>query len=406
MNYTFPEILHLDDALRAINGSDEFIVAEREWGYVVNYVVSTESTFPEVKNEEHTSAAMKVSALHSAIRRECRGLLFDKQGKIMSRRLHKFFNVNERYETLFYRIDFNLPHVILEKLDGSMITPIKMPDGIIRWGTKMGLTDVAMGAEEFVANHVQYDTFAEQCMDVGMTPIFEWCSRKQRIVVDYPVDRLILTAMRHNVTGKYISYHDLKWYGDINNIEVVKSYPGTPESMTHLVNETRDAEGIEGWIIRFDDGHMLKVKGEWYVRIHKTKDALTQEKNIVNLIVNEKIDDTKAFMLDDDRARVEKFEHVFWEGVQESIERYERYYQLVLSSGLDRVEYAKKWMPTIKPQDSFAPTYVFARFDNKDSRELILNQIKRNIGTSTKLETVRHLWGDHQWNYANIEQDA
>ena len=42
----------------------------------------------------------------------------------MSRRLHKFFNFNERPETSIENIDFSQRHWILEKLDGSMITAI------------------------------------------------------------------------------------------------------------------------------------------------------------------------------------------------------------------------------------------------------------------------------------------
>jgi RNA ligase len=374
MKYQFPEIRHLDDVRSAVEGSDEFIIAERDWGYVVNYVAAMIDTFPAVEDD-----------LNAAIRRECRGLLFDTEGKIMARRLHKFFNVNERDETQFHKIDFNQPHVILEKLDGSMITPMLMPDGeTIRWGTKMGITDVAMGAELFVANHPQYECLAEDGLDNGFTPIFEWCSRKQRIVVDYPEDRLVLTAIRNNVTGEYHSYDRLVRAAATYNVEVVKTYPGTAESMSHLIEETRGAEGIEGYIIRFDDGHMLKIKGEWYVKLHKVKDSLSREKDVIDLIINEKLDDVKPFMLED----------------ASSVDRYERYYQTVLSSGLDRREFAQRWMPTIQPQDPFAPTYVFARFDNKGSRDLILNQIKRNISTSTKLETVRYLWDDHKWEYA------
>ena len=168
----------------------------------------------------------------------------------MARRLHKFFNINERKETQFHEIDFNQPHGILEKLDGSMITPVRMPDGTIRWGTKMGVTDVAMGAEEFVAKHTQYDQFARVLLDnMGITPIFEWCSRKQRIVVDYPVDRLVLIAARETVTGKYYSLRWLQQFGEMFDIEVVNTYTGTAASMAHLMEETKDAEGIEGHVI-------------------------------------------------------------------------------------------------------------------------------------------------------------
>ena len=232
----------------------------------------------------------------------------------MSRRLHKFFNVNERDETQSHLIDLSEPHVILEKLDGSMITPVMTHvDGVkvMRWGTKMGLTDVSAGPEEFVKNHQHIAQFALWLMESGFTPIFEWCSRKQRIVIDYPVDRLVLIAVRNTITGQYDSYTRMVEYGTNFGIDVVKAYKGTAENMELLLAETRDLKGAEGYVIRFHDGHMLKVKAEEYCRFHKTKDSMTLEKNIVDLLVNDKVDDTKAFMMDEDRVRVEEFEDKF-----------------------------------------------------------------------------------------------
>lgn len=392
MDYQFPRIERLEDVLPAIEGRDEFVVAQREWGTVVNYVVSMADTFPEVNNEM------------DAVRRECRGILFYPDGRIMSRRLHKFFNVNERDETAAHKIDLGRPHVILEKLDGSMITPVFTAAGV-RWGTKMGITDVSMQAEVFVAKNPQYAVLADECLDRGLTPIFEWCSRKQRIVVDYPADRLVLIAMRDNVTGAYASYDELRAWCEQYGIEVVKAYAGTTANMEHLITETRAAEGIEGWIIRFDDGQMLKVKGDWYVRIHKTKDNLTLEKNVIDLIVNEKIDDVKPFMLDEDRERVEQFEAEFWKGVAYQVELYDRYWASVQAAGMDRKTYALNWMPTIQANDSFAPQFVFGKFGDKDSRQMILDQIRKNVNTQTKIDSVRHLWNGARWNY-NFEGDA
>lgn len=51
--------------------------------------------------------------------RECRGLIFNKEtGKVVARRLHKFFNIGESEETQANKIDFSLPHVLVEKVDG------------------------------------------------------------------------------------------------------------------------------------------------------------------------------------------------------------------------------------------------------------------------------------------------
>ena len=52
MRYEFPEIRHLEDVRAAIEGRDEFIIAERDWGYVVNYMVNVTETFPEVTDDQ------------------------------------------------------------------------------------------------------------------------------------------------------------------------------------------------------------------------------------------------------------------------------------------------------------------------------------------------------------------
>jgi RNA ligase len=418
MDYQFPRIECLDDVLPAIEGRDEFIVATREWGTVVNYMVSMADTFPEVRDEDYWCPGCKLpmsetagcgsqrcpdSVNLAAIRRECRGILFYPDGRIMSRRLHKFFNVNERDETAAHRIDLGKQHVILEKLDGSMITPVFTASGI-RWGTKMGITEVSMQAEEFVARNPQYAQFAEWCETMRLTPIFEWCSRKQRIVVDYPEDRLVLIALRGTMTGEYKQYCDLVVLGDRFGIEVVRAYAGTTENMEHLIAETRAMEDAEGWIIRFDDGQMLKVKGDWYVRIHKTKDNLIWEKNVVELLINEKMDDVKPYMLDEDLKRVDSFETDFWIGINGMVNWYEEYFQAVLAMDADRKQFAQSMMPSI-PKGSFLPQFVFGRFDGKDPRELIINHIKKNCGTQTKVDSVREMWGGAKWTY-NFDGDA
>lgn len=193
MNYQFPEIRSIHDVLPHIEGRSEFIVAEREFGTVINYMVSMADTFNMDGPED----------IGGAIRRECRGLKFYPDGTIAARTFHKFFNMGEREETQPHLIDFSRDHTIMTKLDGSMIHPMKVGDRI-RWMSKMGITDVALQAEEFVSVNTKYLAFASWCIDNSMTPIFEWCSRKQKIVIDYPEDSLTLLAVRDNITGEYL----------------------------------------------------------------------------------------------------------------------------------------------------------------------------------------------------------
>jgi RNA ligase len=331
-------------------------------------------------------------------------MLFDKAGNISARRLHKFFNVNEKEETLSTTIDFSQPHSILEKLDGSMVTPIQV-DSHIRWGTKMGVTDVAMNAEVYVALNPQYSEFADFIMSWDSTPIFEWCSPKNRIVVEYPHDRLVLIAIRDNVSGEYRSYQNMCDLAALHGIEVVKAYPGSASSMQQLLDNTKELQGAEGYIIRFDNGHMVKVKGEWYVRIHKVKDSLSQEKNIIDLLVNDKIDDIKPHMLESDKKHLERFETSFWEGINNQVIIYGNYFNAVISSGLDRKGYAQNWMPTIIKQDPHAPSIVFGCFDGRDIRTMILDIIRKNCATRNRIDSVRQLWGGHHWHYGFNGED-
>ena len=320
MNYSFPKITHIDDVLLAIKDSPEFIVAEKDGYKVVNYVVATHETFPAVNTVQMVQNWDVSEPIYetendyfAALRRECRGLVFDMEGNLINRRYHKFFNVNERDETQLDRIDWNKPHVILEKLDGSMVSPCRVRNHV-RWMTKMGVTDTSMEAETFVSKNPQYALLARHYLENGFTPVFEWCSNKNRIVLDYPEDRLVLTAMRENVSGNYLLQDALEAIGSRYGIEVVEAYQHGDDEIVDQVRKWEDTEGV---VVRFEDGHMVKVKSDWYVRIHKVKSLLGQERDVVKLILNNELDDLLPVLPKEDVERVEKFQ-------KEMIERLEK----------------------------------------------------------------------------------
>src|SRR6478609_139429 len=99
------KIEHINDVLPHIEGRPEFIVAERPGYKVIDYNVAFFDSFDD------------------PMRLECRGIKFDAKGKILARPMHKFFNVGERPDTQPELLDFSKPHIITEKLDGSMIHP-------------------------------------------------------------------------------------------------------------------------------------------------------------------------------------------------------------------------------------------------------------------------------------------
>lgn len=302
--YDFPEIKTLNDVLPHIEGVDGIIHVVKEGYSVINYVINTPEVFPNFGEGRDFTAA---------VRRECRGLIFNEDGVLISRPFHKFFNLGEREDHIFENVDFTEDFVIMEKLDGSMIRPIWFPNGEYRLATKMGITDVSMQAEVFVSMMGSYfknrfERFLAACNIRKLTPIFEWCSNSNRIVLDYPEDRLVLTAIRSNVYGTYYSHEDMKrWAGEYLN-DIVKCLD---TSLHNILNVAKTEENEEGYIFRFKSGHMIKQKLEWYVLRHRSKDLICREKNVVEMIVNDAMDDVIPLLCNEDRARVEKYHKDF-----------------------------------------------------------------------------------------------
>lgn len=369
MHYKFPEIRTLDDVLPHIEGRSEFIVAEREFGTVVNYVVAMADTFDMAGPDD----------LGAAIRRECRGLIFGLDGKIMSRPYHKFFNVNEREETQVHMIDMTKPHVIMEKMDGSMIRPLRM-NGMIRLATKMGVTDIAIESERLLDAN-QYD-WLEYMMDDGLTPIFEYIAPTNKIVIDYSEPKLILTAVRNTITGTYIK--NIQFGAPF---EVVPQYGSVDGGLSEYIARAREMQGREGDIIRFADGHMLKIKNDWYVRIHKTKDLIRTDRNIADIIVNEQLDDVLPLLDENDYQIVCAYEKRFDDAIHNVLGRLEGLVTLarVLHGGVKK-DVAINFIPNlINKEDA---SFIFSALDGKELRPLVIKKIKDSVGNGPKYESM------------------
>ncbi len=367
MNYQFPQIRTIEDVLPHIEGRPEFIVAEREFGTVINYVVAMADTFDMSGPED----------IGGAIRRECRGIIFDTEGRIMSRPFHKFFNVNERLETMSHYIDMSQPHVIMEKMDGSMIRPVRL-NGMVRLATKMGITDIAIESEKLLTPE-QYE-WLEDAMSDNLTPIFEYIAPTNKIVIEYSEPRLVLLAMRGNFSGKYVMPHSAPF-------EVVPQYGSVEGGLSEYIARAREMQGREGDIIRFADGHMLKIKNDWYVRIHKTKDLIRSDRNIADIIVNEQLDDVLPLLDASDLVLVRAYEQRFDAALENVVGRLEGLVTLarVLHGGVKK-EVAINFVPNlINKEDA---SFIFSALDGKEIRALVIKKVKDSVGNGPKYEAM------------------
>jgi RNA ligase len=385
MNYDFPQIKTIDDVLPHISGREEFLVMEKEGYTVIKYVVAFEDTFQWDSNDP----------VGSAIRRECRGITFDAEGNLICRKYHKFFNVGEKEETQLNKINLYEPHIVLEKLDGSCVIPQPSPDGFVLT-TKSGVTDISQQAEVFISDKPHYAKFIHSMFDGKLTPIFEWVSRKNRIVVDYENDNLILTAIRNTEMGNYLPYFNMLDLAEHWNIPVVQAVDGLAvQNIELFVKQIREWEDSEGVVLRFDTGHMVKIKSDQYVLRHKTKDAINQEKNVISIILNDDVDDLIPLLTPEDATRIQEFQHAFWLSFEDVAgEIYDLYRQI--DKGQSQKDFALFAVSSVLPH--YQP-FMFKLRKGFPIKDLLIEQIRKSLSSQTKIDAARWMWGNLDWNF-------
>lgn len=385
MNYEFPRDITIDEVRAAIVAKPEFIEAEREGYRVFNYNVNFVDTFPPVEDRK------------TAILRELRGLIFYSNGALASRRYQKFFNMNERAETLVENIDWTKPHWIMEKLDGSMVTPfIAEYAGETKWFSKMGETFVSEQVAEWLAEDETrkrlYDEFAWSCYLQGNTPIFEWCTPKNRIVVAYSEPRLVLMAVRSNYTGVYMPLEEMQEWAIFRRIDYAKFYPGDSKKTFEYIKNLETNTVDEGFVIRFADGHMVKVKTAWYIQSHKVKSYLDQEKDVAKLILENNIDDLIAVLDEADIKRINLYSSDLQDSIWLTIDALKKYTEHVVSLDLSKKDYAIDHAPKI---NGFFRNVVFRYFDRlaelteAEIEAMIVEYLLTKMSTNAKFSEAK-----------------
>jgi len=191
-----------------------------------------------------------------------RGLILDCHNRrVVATPFEKFFNVSERSDTIP-----DLPFEIFEKLDGSLI--ILFWHNGWRAATKGSLkSEQAMWAKDWIERH---DLSA---LDLGTTYLCEAIYPQNRIVIQYSYTALVLLAA-YDAGGCELGYGELSETATRLGWPLAKRYPVAAISELLASAKTLPAND-EGWVLRFENGMRLKVKGEEYLRIHRMVSRLT-----------------------------------------------------------------------------------------------------------------------------------
>ena len=357
----------IDDVLPHIREDSGIIVSERADHTIIDYVFTTDDTF------------------RSDMALQCRGLKFDAEGRIIARPFHKFFNLGERQDP--NAIDWSQPHCVVEKLDGTMIHAAVL-NGEIVFMTRMGMTEHARNAFSQASDALI--SLCQARLHAGQTPLFEYTSPANRIVVEYEVPTLTLLAVRDIVSGRYTPDTELRELADHYGIPVTPHH-GRVDNIKSFMNDARALEGMEGYVIAFDDGHRLKIKADGYVLRHRALTSVNLEKNVLAWVVENAVDDVVPLLSPDVADRVKTYENDVNAAVARRVEAVIGFFET--HRQLERADYAKATLSLDKSLRGAA----FALLDGKNARETVLKHLVWAAGSQPRIDDVRHLYG-FEWS--------
>lgn len=182
----------------------------------------------------------------------CRGLILDTKGNVVARPFPKFFNMEELSVEEIPNTSFD----VFEKMDGSLGICFHY-EGEWHMATRGSFT-----SEQAIKGKEMLDKYDTSKLNTHYTYLFEIIYKENRIVVDYDFEDLVLLAVIDTDTGAELSLD----YVNTHNFRVVKKYNGISD---FKILKTMIGDNSEGYVIRFNGGMRMKIKGEEYVRLHR-----------------------------------------------------------------------------------------------------------------------------------------
>lgn len=189
---------------------------------------------------------------------QCRGLILDTEGNIIARPFKKFFNYEEHLPEEIPNEEFE----IFEKLDGSLGIGF-FYKGEFHFATRGSfISDQAKKARTLITTD-QIELLPKE----GVTFLFEIIYKENRIVCNYEdQEKLVLLDIIKNHDGSHLNYSELILANNSVKFDLVKRYDRIKDykAIKSLIKDDQ-----EGFVIRFNSGFRVKVKGDEYCRLHR-----------------------------------------------------------------------------------------------------------------------------------------
>ena len=197
------------------------------------------------------------------------------------------------------------------------------------------------------------------------------------------------------------------------NIPVRECHIFSVEDPQHMLSQVFAMTGIEGFVVSWDSGYKVKIKTREYVQLHKTKDMIQREKDVIALIAHDLIDDAKAFMDDADRDRVDRYYAAYEAEIAKTVAGLEvTMAELIQRSGDDQKVFAALVKAENYPE--MIPGILFSIKKGMNAadqvRAIIAKYVHPTAGTQTRVEQIRFLinglrWDDYRDHAVNLSDD-
>lgn len=334
-------LITYEDALELVEVYNNFNFFKSE--YILNgYKVVTFSYF--LCEFNHFENPIKYKPEVKAY--DVRGLtfVFDKDGSLYKRflMLPKFFNLNQVEITQYCNVKDKKIKSITEKEDGSLVAFMNLPDGTVFAKTIGSFdNDQTRAAMKIFNNDDKIQTFIKAFLNDGYTPIFEYVSWDNRIVLKYTTPQLRLIGLRNNENGTFLPGPLLEIVANKNNIIVTKEIKEI--TLDQLIEKSKIEEEKEGWVVEFEDGQLMKIKTEWYFRIHGIRTmSIFREDYVIKNYLEQKLDDILSQL--DINEDVDAFKFV--DKVKLAVDNHLKYIDEYVKVFVDKFynEYEENWV--------------------------------------------------------------
>ena len=321
---------------------------------------------------------------------QCRGLILDHKNKsVVARPFSKFFNLDEIKEFAPDIYPKSEPIDIFEKYDGSLGIMYLNGDTIEIATRGSFYSDQSEWANNTIRN-MRKDKDIIESLD-EYTHLFEIVYPESKVVVNYNFQGLVYLGSVHKDTGEIMCAKMMSLFR-----ELFDSY-GIIISLKHppFADVSKHRDNKEGYVLRFENNLLVKVKHEEYVKLHRILRGLTP-KNILEML-RDGIDD-KEILEDLDEENLKWYEDMKYDIIK-IYDNYSDYYWKIASDLKNKLlckEFETKKDLALYVNSRFAnpdKAVIFAMVNEKDDVKKLLwriteQQLKDDLDEDINLSPI------------------